>query len=267
MPTADSRQMMLPIDAIVPNDWNPQKMDSTTFNTLVEEIEEVGFIDALTVVDLEDGTYRIIGGEHRWRAARSIGMTELPALVLPHADWDEDTQKFVTVRLNVLKGDLDPEKFLPLYNEMVDKYGKEAMQRLFAFSDKKALDKAIGKMREGVKETLPPELQDKFERQAKEARSVDELDEIIRRLFNEYGDTLNQSFMIFTYGKYEHIYITMNIHTKKALDKVLQYCKMSGADINDFIAPIMQACATEAIKKMAEEHMKEEEVVEDDVAF
>ena len=72
----------IPIDKIIPNDWNTNKMSDKEFNRLVKEIEEVGFIDYPQVVPIEDEKYVLIGGEHRHRAARVCGYTELPCVVL-----------------------------------------------------------------------------------------------------------------------------------------------------------------------------------------
>ena len=60
----------IPIDQFAPNSWNPQKQDEAEFNRLIEEMKENGCIVPLQVVPVDDGTYRIIGGEHRWRAGQ-----------------------------------------------------------------------------------------------------------------------------------------------------------------------------------------------------
>lgn len=252
--TAIARQLDLrhiPIDLIRPNSWNPQTQDELTFQRLCDEIRDVGFVDPLEVVPLEDGTYRIIGGEHRWQAAKVVGLEELPCAVMVGEKWqDEDLQKFATVRLNVLKGKLDPEKFAKLYGEMADKYGAEALQQLMGYVDTKGFQKLVGDVKRGMKKSLPKELQDEFDEKAKEAKTVEDLSNIIQHLFAKHGDTVNLSFMVFAFGKQEHIYVQMDNKTKKALDKVLGYCRSSGEDINDFFGPIVEEAAKRALKEL-----------------
>jgi len=271
--TAEFEQTYLPIDQLQPNDWNAQSMDDVTFDRLVEEIrgaEEggVGFISPVTVVDLGNDTYRILGGEHRWRAARVAGLKRIPALVLPLDDWDEDQQKFVTVRLNILSGKLDPERFIGLYNEMVDKYGEEPLQELFAFTDEQAFKRIVGQMTQDVKKTLPKKLSDEFTEKASKAKSVDDLAGIVQDMFNRYGDTVDQSYMIFVYGKQRHIYIKLDRQGRRAMDRVFQYCAETAVDINDFMAPIVTELARRAEKQLgAAKKAEEERAQEDDIAF
>ena len=241
----------IPIDLIHPNSWNPQGQDEITFQRLVDEIRDVGFLDPLEVVPMDDGTYRIIGGEHRWQAAKIIGLDELPCAVLSDSKWqDEDLQKFVTVRLNVLKGKLDPEKFAKLYGEMAEKYGADALQQLMGYADTKGFQKIVGDVKRGLKKSLPKDLQDEFDEKAKEAKTVEDLSNILQHLFAKHGDTVNLSFMVFSFGKQEHVYCQMNRNTKKALDKVLAYCKHSNEDVNDFLAPIIEEAGKQALKAL-----------------
>ena len=240
----------IPIDQIEPNAWNPQGQDDLTFQRLCDEIRDVGFLDPLEVVPLDTGRYRILGGEHRWQAAKVIGLEELPCSVLVDAKWqDEDLQKFTTVRLNVLKGKMDPEKFAKLYQEMASKYGAESLQHLMGYVDTKGFQKLVGDVKKGMKKSLPKDMQDEFDEKAKDAKTVEDLSNIIQHMFARYGDSVGMSFMIFTYGKQEHVYIQATSRTKKALDKVIQYCRESGDDINDVMGPIVE----EAAKQMTAE--------------
>lgn len=242
----------LPIDLIVPNAWNPQKQDELTFQRLCDEIRDVGFVDPLEVVPMDDGTYRILGGEHRWQAAKLVGLDEVPCVVLVDKKWqDEDLQKFTTIRLNVLKGKMDPEKFAKLYGEMADKYGAESLQQLMGYVDTKGFQKLVGDVKRGMKKSLPKELQDEFDEKAKEAKTVEDLSNIIQHLFAKHGDTVNLSFMIFSYGKQEHIYLQMDRETKKAVDKIIAYCKQTEQDINDVIGPVLKDAGTTMLRELA----------------
>lgn len=239
------------IDQLVPNHWNPQAMDEATFNRLVDEVKENGCIVPLQVVPAEDGKYRIIGGEHRWKASQQAGLDEVPCAVLTGKRWsDEDLQKFQTVRLNVIGGDPDPQRFLKLYNEMAEKYGKDAMQSMFGYTDTRAFQKLVGTMKRGIKQALPKEAAAEFEEKAKEAKTVEDLSAIIQMLFAKYGDTVQKSWMAFRYATHEVVYVQMTPKTKRAMDKVLNYLRETGEDINDFFGPVIDEAAKKAAKAL-----------------
>jgi len=248
------------------NAWNPNSMDQDDFNRLVREIEDVGFIDAVQAVPTEEGRYRIIGGEHRVAAAMELRLESIPTLVLNGPKWqDVDLQKLVTIRLNVLKGQLNPEKMGILYREMAEKYGEDALQSLFAFTDQHAWDKLVSGIKQGLsKAGLPKEKQKEFTERAKEAKTLKDLERILNELWSSYGDTVQLSFMIFTYGKREHIYVSMDQKTRSAVKKVAAHCKAHAKDINTVLGPAIQALAKVLEKDVPK---KVSQPDQDDVSF
>jgi hypothetical protein len=258
----------LSVTDLEPNIWNPQTMGAPEMDRLKKEISEVGFIAPIQVVPLDTGKYRIIGGEHRWLAAKELGMIEIPCGIMLGAKWkDEDLQKFVTVRLNVISGRLDPERFAMLYQEMADKYGAESLQNLMGFTDTKAFAKILGGVQKNLKKVLPKEMHGAIDAAAKEAKTVADLGNIIQTLFQKYGDTVNLSFMIFSYGKQNHVYVSMDKAMKKAMDKVIEFCRETGSDINSILAPLTQEWAKEATKQLESKPVKEQEKPLNDVEF
>lgn len=247
----------LPVDDLVPNAWNPQSQNEAVFSRLVDEITDVGFIDPCEVVSMEDGTYRIIGGEHRWQAAKKVGLEEIPCVILQGKKWkDEDLQKFVTIRLNTIRGKVDPDKFMKLYEEMAAKYGQEPLQQLMGYADSKAFEKMVSGVRKGLKKSMPPEMMAEFDKAAKDAKTGEDLEKIVQMLFAKYGDTVELSFMIFTYGKQEHFYVQMDSKMRKAINKVADFCKMTSTDINKFMGPIIQECMKKALQDLEVEQNK-----------
>lgn len=142
---------MIPIDLLVEAEWNPQKMSNKEFNALVENLRDVGLVDPLQVSPLPDGRFTVIGGNHRLQALRVLEYEQVQCVLCD--DWDLDHQKFQSVRLNVIHGKLDPEKFLRLYDEMAKKYGAHVVADLMKITDEKALKGLI----KDVKAGLPPE--------------------------------------------------------------------------------------------------------------
>jgi hypothetical protein len=158
--------------------------------------------------------------------------------------------------LNVIGGKMNPEKFLKLYQEMADKYGKDALQQLMGYVDTRQFQKLVGDVKRGMKQSLPKEMHAEFDEKAKEAKTVEDLGTIIQTLFAKYGDTVQQSFVIFTHGNKEHIYVQMDKTMKKALDKVINCCRETGEDLNSFLGPVFNDAALKAAEKLAPKSAK-----------
>lgn len=258
----------LSVDELLPNSWNPQSQTDATFERLVSEITEVGFIDPCEVVPMDNGFYTIIGGEHRWRAAKQAGLEEIPCLILQGKKWmDADLQKFVTLRLNSIRGKVDPEKFASLYEEMAEKYGKEPLSQLMGYTDAKVFDKLVNGIRKGLKKSLPPELMAEFDKAAKSAKTAEDLEKIVQMLFAKYGDTVDLSYMIFTYGKQEHLYISMSSKVRKAMKKLCQYAEHTKTDINELMAAIVEGGVAPLIEKLEDEAKATKSPVEVDNGY
>lgn len=220
-------------------------MEDGAFRRLVKEIEDVGFIEFPQVVPMVDGTYRIIGGEHRIEAARELEYETVPCIVLGEEKWtEEELQQLVTVRLNVLKGKTDPGRMAQLYDAYARKYGKECLQELFAYTDQSGWQKMLDEIGRAVKSVVKdPEKQKEYEAKAKEAKTARDLEGILNELFASYGDTVDQNFMVFVHGRKEHIYIAMDKPTQKAMKKVIKYATESKDDINALVGTAMQELA------------------------
>lgn len=236
----------IPVELLVPTESNPNAMTDETFNVLAEEIDETvegspGFIDPIDVVPLDDGRYQIVGGEHRWKAGRAIGMKTVPCILHTDEKWkSEEFREFMLVRLNVIKGSLSPEKFLVMYERYVEKYGRDKLQRLFAITDDDYWSSLVGGTRSGLKDMgASSEMLSDFDERTKEIKSVDELAAILNGLFSKYGNDLKYSFMVFTFGGKEHLYVKMNKEMARQMDAVKEWCRENRADINLVMAPVV----------------------------
>jgi len=250
------------------NPWNPNTLDQDDFNRLVSEIEDVGFIAPVQVIPVDGGRYRIIGGEHRVAAAVDLRLPSIPAMVLDGPRWkDEDLQKLVTVRLNVLRGKLNPDKMALLYHQMAKRYGEDALQSLFAYTDTHGWDKLVSGIKQGLsKAALPKDKQKEFAEKAKEAKTLKDLERILNELWSSYGDTVQLSFMVFTYGKREHFYIAMDKKTREAVRRIGDHCKGHAKDINTVLGPALQALA-DVLDKSESKKTSKAKPQQDDVGF
>jgi ParB family chromosome partitioning protein len=72
----------VPVGSILPNPNQPRvHFDEESLAELSASIREIGVLQPVLVHPLDDGTYRLIAGERRWRAARRAGLQVIPAIV------------------------------------------------------------------------------------------------------------------------------------------------------------------------------------------
>ncbi len=77
----------LPTDLIVPNPKQPRReFDADTLEALAGSLGEQGVLQPVLVRPRSDGTYEIVAGERRWRAAQLAGLKLIPALVRERED-------------------------------------------------------------------------------------------------------------------------------------------------------------------------------------
>jgi len=80
------RIQKLPLANISPSPLQPRlDFSSDQLHELVESIRERGIIQPL-IVRQANGTYELIAGERRWRAAKEIGLVDAPAIVREASD-------------------------------------------------------------------------------------------------------------------------------------------------------------------------------------
>src|SRR5262245_23339762 len=78
----DRSYLMAPIDQIVPNPHQPRKFfDDEKINELAGSIRDKGILHPLVVTRRQNGSYELVSGERRLRAARVAGLTEVPVIL------------------------------------------------------------------------------------------------------------------------------------------------------------------------------------------
>jgi ParB family transcriptional regulator, chromosome partitioning protein len=96
----------LPVDLIKPNPSQPRtKFDPEALAGLASSIEASGVVQPLLVRPLHDGSYELVAGERRWRAARQAGLEKVPAVV---RDSEQAERLQVALIENMVREDLNP---------------------------------------------------------------------------------------------------------------------------------------------------------------
>ncbi len=72
----------LPLESIRPGKYQPRReIDNQTLEELAESIRSQGIIQPIVVRSINPNCYEIVAGERRWRAAKLVGLDNIPALV------------------------------------------------------------------------------------------------------------------------------------------------------------------------------------------
>src|SRR6202046_4130158 len=96
----------LPVELIVANPNQPRRhFDEEALNALAGSLGEQGVLQPVLVRPKPGGTYELVAGERRWRAAQIAGLSEIPALVRPHDD--AATLELALIE-NMAREDLNP---------------------------------------------------------------------------------------------------------------------------------------------------------------
>lgn len=113
--------IMVPIEKIVPNPDQPRRQfTQTQLDELSASIKEKGVIQPLIVRERAGGTYEIVAGERRWRAAQLAQLHELPVLV---RDFNDTEVLEVAIIENIQRADLNPVEEAAGYKQLMAKFG------------------------------------------------------------------------------------------------------------------------------------------------
>jgi hypothetical protein len=69
-----------------PNPWNSNHVDPRNMSKLRKSIEDLDFVTAVVVRELDDGSLQILGGQHRTEIAIDMGLKEIPIINLGKID-------------------------------------------------------------------------------------------------------------------------------------------------------------------------------------
>ena len=165
------------INLVEPNKDQPRKdFDPDKLAALAESIKEHGMVQPIVAVK-ENDYYRIVAGERRWRASKSIGLKTVPVIVKEYSVLQAEEIAWVE---NLQRENLNAIEEANGYRRLMDTYGltqEEVAQK-------------VGKSRSGIANSLrflmmPSELRTMLEKgeispgHAKVLMSVTDLNKMI----------------------------------------------------------------------------------------
>lgn len=108
------------LDLIFANPDQPRhNFDEEALQELSDSIREHGVISPITLRKNEDGSYLIIAGERRFRAAKMAGLTTIPAYI--RTAKDEQVMEWALIE-NIQREDLDAIEIALAYQRLMDEY-------------------------------------------------------------------------------------------------------------------------------------------------
>lgn len=145
----------LPIESLEPGPFQPRGgMDRASLEELATSIREHGILQPILVRPKPDtpGTFEIIGGERRWRAAQVAQLHEVPVVVRELGDREAMAAGLVE---NLQRQDLNPLEEAEGYKRLLEEFGLT----------QESLGQSVGKSRSHVANTLrllglPPTVRD-----------------------------------------------------------------------------------------------------------
>ena len=111
----------LRVSEIEPNRDQPRKnFSDEAIAALADSIREHGILQPIVVRPISSGGYQIVAGERRWRAARMLGLDEIPVNIRELSD--EETMQIAIIE-NLQRENLNPIEEATGYNELIEKFG------------------------------------------------------------------------------------------------------------------------------------------------
>lgn len=94
--------VLVPLEKLVPNPWNPNRVAKPEMDLLRVSIQKSGFCFPLVVIyDEHQENYMIVDGFHRHLLAKEFNMEEVPVVILEE---QKDELMNATIRFNRAKG-------------------------------------------------------------------------------------------------------------------------------------------------------------------
>lgn len=132
----------LKISQIEPNKSQPRtEFDPEKLEVLADSIKKYGVLQPIVVKKLDNGFYKIIAGERRWRASKLAGLQKIPVVI---RDYDDQETMEIALIENLQREDLNPFEEARGYRELMDLFGMTQEQ----------VSQKVGKSRSAVANSI-----------------------------------------------------------------------------------------------------------------
>ncbi|MBE6792342.1 MAG: ParB/RepB/Spo0J family partition protein [Ruminococcaceae bacterium] len=117
----DGNVSTLRLTDIEPNKDQPRKQfDEDALSELSQSIAQHGVLQPLLVRPMTNGSYQLVAGERRWRAARMAGLVQVPVVI---REMTEQEAAELALIENLQRQDLNPMEEAVGYQTLMNTYG------------------------------------------------------------------------------------------------------------------------------------------------
>ncbi len=119
--TDEAAVSTLAVSEIEPNRGQPRKQfDPAALADLAVSIRQHGVLQPLVVRPMPDGSYQLVAGERRWRAARMAGLSQVPVVIKELSD--SETMALALIE-NLQREDLNAIEEAMGYRDLMENFG------------------------------------------------------------------------------------------------------------------------------------------------
>lgn len=223
---------MIEKELLVEHPRNSNKQSRHMFKELRQSIRDNGFDESLLVIPRDDGNegYWIVAGNHRFRAGAAEGMDEFPCVV--RDDWDDVQQQIEVVRRNYVRGNIDRDAFTLAVNALAAEQdiNVDEIREAMGFEDTEVFLDLYKEEEERVEAARQAAAEHRSSTPS--INMVDDLGAVLSVIFEEHGDTVPYSFLIFPAGGRNHLFVAATPAVQRSMSKVAEYCIANHLDIN-----------------------------------
>lgn len=137
VPEIKGEGLTVSVARVFPNVWNPNRMPEDTYKKTLNSLQKFDLSSPLIVRAIPEG-YELIDGEHRFRAAQELGMTEVSVWNL--GEVSDSVAKQLTIMFNELKGRPDIDSLSNLIYELDQALGREEIVINLPYSEQQISD-------------------------------------------------------------------------------------------------------------------------------
>src|SRR4051794_19380252 len=121
VPVEGAEYREIPVDAIHPNPKQPRtSFDEEALAELQHSIREFGLLQPIVVREVSPGSFQLVMGERRWRAAQAAELERIPAIVRGTAD---DAMLRDALLENIHRVQLNPLDEAAAYEQLLAEFG------------------------------------------------------------------------------------------------------------------------------------------------
>ncbi len=113
--------MDVSVEHVMPSRFQPRHdFSERELAELAESIRQTGMLQPVVVRRKGDGLYELVIGERRWRAAKMVGLSTIPAMIRNCSD---DQATVLALVENLQRQDLNPMEMALAYQRMLSEFG------------------------------------------------------------------------------------------------------------------------------------------------